>query len=84
MTSKWPRKTLAALGKVFAAEISDRLPFQSQAKIYKELCDQGLLERMQRVYGGRFPVTCSGYRLTHTGRIIYCENCDDTEEEGNE
>jgi hypothetical protein len=73
------RKELAALEKVFAAEIDDRLPFQSRAKVFQALCDSGHLEVGHRTYGvgERFPVTVSGYVLTHTGRIAYCQSCDD-------
>ena len=71
-----PKKTLVALEKVFAAEIAGRLPFQSKAKLFGRLCDEGLLEPMERVLGGRFPVSISGYQLTHAGRITYCTSCD--------
>lgn len=69
------RKTLAALEKVFAAEIEGRLPFQSKAKIYQDLCEEGMLAPMQETSGGRFAVTVSGYQLTHAGRFFYCTNC---------
>lgn len=76
-----PHRTIAALEKVFAAEIEGRLPFQSRAKIYQKLCDAGMLEPMQRVVGGPpFPVTISGYQLTHAGRFAYCESCKDVED----
>ena len=75
----FPKKTLAALEKVFVAEIENRLPFQSRAKVYERLCDEGLLAPMQRVFGAsdRFPVTVSGYQLTHAGRIVYCSDAAD-------
>lgn len=67
---------LNALEKVFAAEIEGRLPFQSKAKIYRDLCDDGFLEQMECKFGdGRFAVTVSGYQLTHAGRITYCASC---------
>ena len=72
-------RTLAALEKIFAAEIEGHLPFQSRAKIYRELCEEGLAEPMVRVFGGRFPVTTTGYQLTHVGRYIYCSSCADEE-----
>ncbi len=73
------KKTLRALEKVFAAEIADRLPFQSKAKIFADLCDEGLLAPMQRVVGEGepFPAIVSGYQLTHAGRITYCASCED-------
>lgn len=68
---------LSALEKVFAAEIEARLPFQSKAKIFRRLCDEGLVEPMDRKFGNdRFAVTISGYQLTHAGRIVYCASCD--------
>jgi hypothetical protein len=74
---KTTQKTLAALEKVFAAEIAGRLPFQSSAKAYRNLCDDGLVEKMERRLGGRFPVVITGYQLTHAGRMLYCASCDD-------
>jgi hypothetical protein len=76
MTAK---RVLTALGQVFAAEIEGRLPFQSRAKIMRELCEQGLLEPMERILGVGtwFPVIVRGYQLTHAGRITYCQSCDE-------
>lgn len=70
------RQELAALEKVFAAEIDGRLPFQSKAKIYRSLCDQGYLEPMERNFGhDRFRVMVHGYQLSHAGRLRYCLSC---------
>jgi hypothetical protein len=74
MTTK---AVLKALERVFAAEIEGRLPFQSKARIFYELCRDGLIEPMERVFGGRFPITAKGYQLTHAGRLLYCSSCDD-------
>lgn len=77
-----PRKKLAALEKVFGAEIVGRLPFRSRAKIYQELCEDGLLEPMEKHYGGAaFPVAVRGYQLTHAGRFAYCSSCGEAEME---
>lgn len=68
------RKALAALEKVFAAEIEGRLPFQSRAAIYKTLCEKGLLAPMERTYSGgrgQYTMRVAGYELTHAGRITY-------------
>lgn len=75
MTTK---KILSALGRVFAAEVEGRLPFQSQAAIYSQLCEEGLIAPMKREFGGdRFgAITVTGYELTHAGRIIYCSSSD--------
>lgn len=68
---------LAALEKVFGAEISDRLPFQSKAKIFQKLSDDGLVEPMERRFAGdRFgAIVVNGWQLTHAGRLTYCLSC---------
>ncbi len=73
---------LNALEKVFAAEISNRLPFQSKAKIFQRLCDDGLIAPMTRQFkGDRFgAIIVSGYQITHTGRMLYCSSCDEPDE----
>jgi hypothetical protein len=81
MATKATKKVLQALEKVFAAEIEGRVPFQSRAKVYSSLCDDGLLEPMTMELGGRLPLTVSGYQLTHAGRITYCESCRDAPDE---
>jgi hypothetical protein len=69
---------LSALEKVFAAEINGNLPFQSKAKIFQCLCDDGYLEPMERKFGrDRWAITVTGYQLTHLGRLTYCESCPD-------
>ena len=75
------KKVLRALEKVFTAEIEGRLPFQSRAKVYSSLCDDGLLAPMTIELGGRLPLMVSGYQLTHAGRITYCESCRDAPDE---
>jgi hypothetical protein len=75
-----PKKVLNALGKVFAAEVHDLLPFQSNASIYRDLLASGLVSQMERVFGyGWSAVRVSGYQLTHAGRYLYCANCEDTD-----
>lgn len=70
---------LNALEKVFAAEIENRLPFQSKAKIYHRLCEDGYLEPMSRNFGhDRFGITVTGYQLSHMGRLTYCASCADS------
>lgn len=68
---------IKALERVFAAEIEGRLPFQSRAKIYWRLFDDGLVEPMVRNFGvgpwGNLTVT--GWQLTHAGRYLYCSSC---------
>jgi len=66
MTKRPPSlKVMAALERVFAAEIDNRLPFVSKAAIYRKLLEAGLLRR-------RAP----GYRLTPIGRQLYCSNAE--------
>ena len=78
MGEKPSKKVLDALERVFSAEISDRLPFQSKAKIYRDLCEDGLLEPMERTFGtGVFRVVVKGYALTHAGRYFYGTHCED-------
>lgn len=73
------KKVLKALEKVFAAEIEGRLPLQSKALVYLDLYDEGLVEPMERTFGGRFPVVARGWQLTHAGRLVYCTSCDGQE-----
>lgn len=71
------KATLNALERVFAAEIEGRLPFQSKARLYQRLADEGLVEPMERKFAGdRFgAITVSGWQLTHAGRLLYCMSC---------
>ena len=72
---------LNALEKVFAAEIDNRLPFQSKAKIFQRLCDDGYLQPMERRFGaGWSSINVTGYQLTHLGRLTYCASCADYEQ----
>ena len=43
------KKMLKALEKVFAAEIEGRLPFQSKALLFLDLCDAGLTSIASRL-----------------------------------
>jgi hypothetical protein len=61
-----------ALEKVFAAEINGRLPYQSKAKIFASLAEQGLV---QHIGISR----CEGWQLSHAGRLLYCMSCGDEE-----
>jgi hypothetical protein len=73
---------LRALETVFAAEIDDRLPFQSKARVYRTLHAEGYLVAMQRTFGtGWSAAVATGYALTHLGRMTYCESCRDIEDE---
>lgn len=68
---------LNALERLFAAEINGRLPFQSKAKIFQQLSDEGLVQPMERhFHGDRFgAIKVAGWQLTHAGRMLYCSSC---------
>jgi hypothetical protein len=65
---------IKALERVFAAEIENRLPFQSMAKIFQRLAADGMIEPMERRFNGDSfgPITINGWQLTHLGRLTYC------------
>lgn len=67
---------IAALEKVFAAEIEGRL-HQSHAKVYTELLDIGMVTHERRSFGrDRFgAIEVEGWSLTHAGRLSYCMTC---------
>ena len=69
------KKEIKALEKVFAAEIENRLPFQSKAKIYNQLKEKGLLYFVTYTLGGIPPMKINGYVLTEIGRYEYCKTC---------
>ncbi|WP_312271581.1 hypothetical protein [Pseudomonas sp.] len=71
------KRTIKLLEKVFEAEISGLLPYQTKAKLAQEMCDSGLLEFNEIKKGA---LTVSGYSLTHRGRIEYCEQCGDIDD----
>ena len=64
------------LEKVFAAEIENRLPYQTKSKLAVEMEAFGYLVSGSERKG---IVTVSGYYLTHAGRLAYCEECRDVE-----
>lgn len=78
------KKEHDALGQIFAAEIYNRLPYQSKAKIYKSMEEQGLVFFEETLLPGHPPVRVPGYYLTHKGRFAYCssEYCGEWDDEG--
>ena len=77
-------KELDVLEKVFAKEIDGAINkhpglFQTKSKLAKKLEGDGLLVKVTKILGGRFPVTIEGYRLTIAGHAAYCmsERCAD-------
>lgn len=72
------KKTFELLGRIFAAEVDGRLPYQSKSKEYPKLEEDGLCEGVTRRFG---PVIVQGWILTHLGRMAYCQACPDEEPE---
>lgn len=66
------KRFLNALERVWIAEIENRLPFQSDAKVFRELEAEGLIHRVIMTMGGRFEVKVHGWELSHAGRLAYC------------
>lgn len=66
---------LKILEAAFAAEVRAALPYQSKVKAIAELAELGMIEPMERIFGGRFPVRVKGWQLTHLGRLTYCATC---------
>lgn len=76
------RAELDLLERAFESEIEGALTgglhlIQSKSKVAKKLVADGLLANVSVKMRGRFPVTFSGYELTHAGRIAYCATCKD-------
>lgn len=78
--SRWPspprlhKREYRALGKVFAAEIENTgIPYQYQARVYRELAEMDYIKETSVKIGCRFPETIIGWILTERGRITYCE-----------
>ena len=70
------KKDLALLGRVFDAEVNNRLPAVINSKEMPRLEAEGLVSPMKKTYLGRFPVTVIGWELTHAGRFVFCASCD--------
>lgn len=60
---------LKALERIYAAEIENRLPLQSRARVFRELYEDDMVH-IDCVQRGRAIV--SGWCLTHAGRLAYC------------
>lgn len=71
-----------ALERIWIAEVNDRLPLQSKAKIFRDLESEGLVQTWTRSFGvdhfGELKVT--GWALTHAGRYLYCSACEGPDE----
>jgi hypothetical protein len=71
------KRELQLLERAFIAEIEEGAHgtiglMQSRSKAAEKLAEDGYLVKDMQTVGGRFPVTVSGYRLTHLGRLTYC------------
>lgn len=75
---KLNKRDFQLLGRVFEAEIANRLPAQiGGSKAIASLQDRGYIVALEGTLPGRFPVTLRGWALTEAGRITYCQNCTD-------
>ncbi len=61
--------SMKLLERVFAAEVENRLPFQTKARGIYTLEGQGMVERLKVTMSG---CTVEGWQLTHPGRYHYC------------
>lgn len=74
------KQSLALLEKAFTEEVNEGLHggigiMQSKSKLATKLLEDGYLVEASKTVGGRFPVVVKGYRLTHLGRMEYCQSC---------
>lgn len=70
------KRDFELLGRVFEAEIGNRLPAQiGKSKAVGSLHERGYIEPMTIVLPGVSPVTVKGWNLTEAGRFVYCLNC---------
>ncbi len=73
------KPTMALLEKAFAAEIDFALKqsilplIQTKSKLAKQLAEEGLLQLVNEIVPGQFPVRVKGYMLTELGRYEYCQ-----------
>lgn len=84
--SQMNARELDILERCFVAEITSALEggphvHQTRSKVAKSLADDGFLRENTVVLGGQFPVTITGYELTHAGRFAYCSSARCTEAE---
>lgn len=80
------KRSLDMLEKAFEAEISGAIDghpglLQTRSKLAQKLEADGYLVKDAHTFGGRFPVTVEGYRLTILGNATYCfsDRCADEE-----
>jgi hypothetical protein len=75
------RKHMKLLEDMFGEELhqamsGNGMPFQTRAKAIQALADHGYVAPHVVKLGGRFPVTVTGWQLTHLGRMTYCATCE--------
>ena len=68
------KQELNTLENAFECEVNGALTgntgiFQTTSKIAEKLCVDGYLVKAERQSKGVFPMTISGYELTHAGRF---------------
>jgi len=64
------RKHWDLLGRVFMAEVKNRLPFQTKSKLINDLHLQGHVCTDEVAMSG---LLIRGWRLSHRGRYVYCD-----------
>lgn len=74
------QRDLKTLERLFVSEIHGLLPFQKIGPKHAEkLESEGLIQGMEKILPGRFPMLIKGWQLTHLGRMSYCSTCEDEE-----
>ena len=71
------KKNFNLLGAVFAREIIG-YSLQSKSKEYERLAALGFVEyekKLMHFKDGLPPMNIEGWKLTHAGRIAYCQEC---------
>jgi|CXWL01.1.fsa_nt_gi hypothetical protein len=76
---KVTKAEMKMLENAFAAEVENRLPFQSRSELAHQLAKNGFLQPMEVSFkADRFGgISVKGWQLTHAGRITYCQSCEE-------
>ena len=82
VTERLTKRELSILGKIFAAEVENRLPCQLRdSKALFDLEENGYVYwHTERLSRGRLPIQLTGWQLTHAGRLAFCMSCDGAKE----
>lgn len=66
---------LKVLERLFGDAIAGSQVSQFKSKFLAELEREGLVEHVELVLTGRFPVHVKGWVLTIKGHMVYCQSC---------